>query len=82
MIDFVEVFFDAIWKLFLIRWPGTSFPICIPFLGVAFCVITLRVVLSLVNVNLGSTVTSIPQKSNNTIRRLSQDKKSDRKGGR
>ena len=79
MYEFLSLLFNAVWDLFMIPWPGFDFPIVYAFLGVAFAVISLKLILTLFNVSLGSTISSFVGGGNNRNIRTSESRKDDEK---
>lgn len=77
MFEFLSMFFNAVWDLFMIPWPGFDFPIIYAFLGVAFGVISLRLILSLFNVSLGSSISNAVTSGNNRNIRIAIARKDD-----
>ena len=79
MYQFLSLLFNAVWDLFMIPWPGFDFPIVYAFLGVAFAAISLKLLLSLFNVSLGSSISSFVRSSNNRNIHIAESRKGDEK---
>lgn len=79
MFEFLSMFFNAVWDLFMIPWPGFDFPIIYAFLGVAFGVISLRLILSLFGVSLGHSLSDAVKSANSREIRIAKARKDDEK---
>ena len=53
MYKFLNMFFNSVWDLFSLKWPGFDFSIGTVFLGAAFALVALRIFGKLFSMHIG-----------------------------
>ena len=77
MVDFISTLFNTVWDLMMIKWPGFDFPIIYAFLGAAFAVIALRLVLSMFDISLSTSISGAVASGNNRKIKIANARKDD-----
>ena len=79
MLQFISLFFNKIWDLFSVKWPGFDFPVWAAFLGVSFATVALSLVGRLFGVPVGSALSGAVRGGNNYDIKVAKNRKDDSK---